>query len=204
VLLHDERVDRTTDGEGRVDELSFDELQRLDAGRPFNPRFAGERVPTVEALLDRYGGRLPLCLEVKQAGVEARLVELVRQRGLLRPVPAGDVAPREQIALPPVSFTSFKFESCLALRQAAPEAMVGFLTSDFDDLTIKRVAEARLTQICPRADACRADRVLAARDRKLSIRAWGVSDREVLRDAVKAGVDGLTCDWPDWSLQPTR
>ncbi|HEY3108737.1 MAG TPA: glycerophosphodiester phosphodiesterase family protein [Chloroflexota bacterium] len=204
VLVHDERVDRTTDGEGRVDELSFDELQRLDAGRPFNPRFAGERVPTVEALLERYGGRLPLCLEVKQVGVEERLVELVRQRRLLQPLPSEDVAPREQIALPPVSFTSFKLESCLALRQAAPEAMVGFLTSDFDDLTIKRVAEAKLAQICPRADACRADRVLAARDRKLSVRAWGVSEREVLRDAVKAGVDGLTCNWPDWSLQPTR
>jgi glycerophosphoryl diester phosphodiesterase len=204
VLVHDERVDRTTDGEGRVHELSFDDLQRLDAGGPFNPRFAGERLPTVEAFLDRYGGRLPLCLEVKQSGLEERLVELVRERGLLHPSPPEDVAPREQIALPPVSFTSFSFESCQALKRAAPEAMVGFLTSDFDDLTIRRVAEAKLAQICPRADACAADRVLAARDRRLAVRAWGVSEREVLRDAVKAGVDGVTCNWPDWSLQPTR
>src|SRR5947209_6278476 len=81
VLVHDERVDRTTDGEGRVHELSLAELQRMDAGGPFNPRFAGERVPTVELFLERYGRRLPLCLEVKQVGVEERLVELVRQRG---------------------------------------------------------------------------------------------------------------------------
>ena len=204
VLVHDERVDRTTDGEGKVAELTFEELQRLDAGQPFNPRFAGERVPTAEAFLERYGGRLPLCLEVKQAGVEARLVDLVRQRGLLEAVPASDVAPREQLALPPVSFTSFRFESCLALKQAAPQAMVGFLTSEFDDATIGRVADAKLDQICPRAELCRAERVLAARDRGLAVRAWGVSDREVLRDAVKAGVDGLTCNWPDWSLQPSR
>ena len=38
----------------------------------------------------------------------------------------------------------------------------------------------------------------------LAVRAWGVSDREVLRDAIKAGIDGVTCNWPDWSLQPTR
>src|ERR671934_1125696 len=47
VLVHDERVDRTTDGEGRVSDLSFAELQELDAGASFNPRFAGERIPTV-------------------------------------------------------------------------------------------------------------------------------------------------------------
>jgi glycerophosphoryl diester phosphodiesterase len=204
VLVHDERVDRTTDGEGKVDRLSFEELQRLDAGRPFNPRFAGERIPTVEAFLDRYGRRVPLCLEVKQVGVEARLIELVRQRGLLQPTPPDDVAPRDMVALPPVSFTSFKFEACLAVKQAAPEAMVGFLTPDFDDLTIKRVADAKLDQICPRAESVAADRVLTARDRGLSVRAWGVADREVLRAAVKGGVDGVTCNWPDWSLQPTR
>jgi glycerophosphoryl diester phosphodiesterase len=204
VLMHDERVDRTTDGEGKVHELSFDELQRLDAGGPFNPRFAGERVPTLESFLERHGGRLPLCLEVKQPGVEERLVELVRQRGLLQPIPPEDVAPREQIALPPVSFTSFNFDSCLALKRAAPEALIGFLTPEFDDLTIKRVAEARLGQICPRADACAVERVLAARDRRLAVRAWGVAEREVLRAAVKAGIDGVTCNWPDWSLQPTR
>ena len=204
VLVHDERVDRTTDGEGRVEEMTFDELSRLDAGAPFNPRFAGERVPTVEAFLERYGGRLPLCLEVKQAGLEERLVELVRQRGLLQPIPAEDAAPREQAALPPVSFTSFSFESCQALKAAAPEALVGFLARDFDDLTIKRVADAKLGQICPRAEHCRPEAVLAARDRKLSVRAWSVSEREVLRAAVKAGVDGVTCNWPDWSLQPSR
>ena len=108
------------------------------------------------------------------------------------------------IALPPVSFTSFNFESCLAVKTAAPEAMVGFLTPDFDDLTIKRVANAKLDQICPRAEACTPGLVMAAKDRGLAVRAWAVSDREELRAAIKAGVDGVTCNWPDWSLQPTR
>jgi glycerophosphoryl diester phosphodiesterase len=204
VLVHDERVDRTTDGEGRVQDLSFDELQKLDAGGSFNPRYAGERVPTVEAFLDRYGGKVPLCLEVKQAGVETKLVELVRSRGLLEGRPPEDAASRETFALPPVVFTSFKFESCQAVKAAAPEAVVGFLTRDFDDLTIKRCVDAKLEQICPHAETCAGDRIAAARDRGLDVRAWGVSDREVLRAALKAGVDGVTCNWPDWSLQPTR
>src|SRR6266540_6973725 len=69
VLVHDERIDRTADGEGRIADLTFAELQKLDVGVGFNPRHRGERIPTAEGFLDRYGGRLPLCLEVKQRGV---------------------------------------------------------------------------------------------------------------------------------------
>lgn len=47
VLMHDASVDRTTDGSGRVDELTLEELRRLDAGSWKHPRFRGERVPTL-------------------------------------------------------------------------------------------------------------------------------------------------------------
>ena len=101
-------------------------------------------------------------------------------------------------------FTSFNFDACLAIKKVAPEAMVGFLTRDSDDLTLKRVADAKLTQICMHVESCAPDRVAAAKDRGLAVRAWGVADRELLRDALKAGIDGVTCNWPDWSLAPTR
>ena len=48
VLLHDDRLDRTTDGRGRVSTLSLAAVRRLDAGRWFHSSFAGERVPTLE------------------------------------------------------------------------------------------------------------------------------------------------------------
>ncbi|HEY3082092.1 MAG TPA: glycerophosphodiester phosphodiesterase family protein [Chloroflexota bacterium] len=204
VLIHDERVDRTTDGEGLVADMTLEELRRLDAGGSYNPRFAGERIPTLDDLLERFGGRLPLCLEVKQPGIEAQLVAAARERGLLKPIPIVELRSRDQAALPPVSFSSFSFDTCRALKKEAPEALVGFLTTSFDDATIEWVAEAKLGQVCPRVDHCTSELVLKARDRGLSVRAWRVDDREVLRDAVDAGIDGLTCNWPDWTLTPTR
>jgi glycerophosphoryl diester phosphodiesterase len=51
VLMHDTWVNRTTNGEGRVDELTFEQLQRLDAGAWYSPEFAGTRVPALESLL---------------------------------------------------------------------------------------------------------------------------------------------------------
>jgi glycerophosphoryl diester phosphodiesterase len=65
VLIHDRRVERTTDGQGRVSELSLDEIRRLDAGAWFGPEFAGEAVPTLEDALRWSAGRLGFLLELK-------------------------------------------------------------------------------------------------------------------------------------------
>lgn len=51
VCIHDGTVDRTTNGTGRVADLTLAEIRRLDAGSWFDPRFAGERVPTMEEVL---------------------------------------------------------------------------------------------------------------------------------------------------------
>jgi glycerophosphoryl diester phosphodiesterase len=51
VLIHDNRLDRTTDGRGRVSGLSFAAIRHLDAGNWFHPFFAGERVPRLEEAL---------------------------------------------------------------------------------------------------------------------------------------------------------
>src|SRR5690606_37773582 len=51
VIIHDETVDRTTDGTGRVAEMTLEQLSRLDAGGWFDAQYAGERIPTLEELL---------------------------------------------------------------------------------------------------------------------------------------------------------
>ena len=52
VIVHDETVDRTTDGSGRVEQLSLDELKALDAGSWYGAEFAGQRVPTFAEVLE--------------------------------------------------------------------------------------------------------------------------------------------------------
>ena len=51
VCIHDDTVQRTTDGEGRVIDLTLAQIRRLDAGRWFSPRFQGAQVPTVDEVL---------------------------------------------------------------------------------------------------------------------------------------------------------
>ncbi|MCK4374153.1 MAG: glycerophosphodiester phosphodiesterase, partial [Candidatus Brocadiae bacterium] len=65
VVMHDETVDRTTDGEGPVDSFSWAELRKLDAGGWFAGEYAGERVPGLEEVLEFARGKARLCVEIK-------------------------------------------------------------------------------------------------------------------------------------------
>ena len=56
VLIHDREVDRTTNGTGRVDEMTLSEIKALDAGSWKDPRFTGEKIPTAEEFLDLMAG----------------------------------------------------------------------------------------------------------------------------------------------------
>ena len=53
VLHHDDTLERTTDGSGKIENYSYAELRQLDAGIKFSPEYAGQRIPRLEELLER-------------------------------------------------------------------------------------------------------------------------------------------------------
>ncbi|OSQ32172.1 hypothetical protein TH468_00480 [Thalassospira sp. MCCC 1A03138] len=75
-VIHDETVDRTTDGTGAIAEMTSAEIDRLDAGAWFNPAFAGEPVPRLEDFLRRLKERVKIYCEIKQADT-GRVVEML-------------------------------------------------------------------------------------------------------------------------------
>lgn len=85
VICHDETVDRTTNGTGLLHTYSLSELQKLDAGRWFDERFAGERIPTLEEALTFFKhADVTVNIELKNipipyAGIEKKVVELVNR-----------------------------------------------------------------------------------------------------------------------------
>jgi glycerophosphoryl diester phosphodiesterase len=83
VVLHDARVDRTTNGRGRLDRLTLAEIRSLDAGSWKHPRFARERIPTLEEVLRIVPRNIWLNLQIKRgepiaADVARRLAEADR------------------------------------------------------------------------------------------------------------------------------
>lgn len=95
VAMHDETVDRTTNGTGRVDQYTLEELKQLDAGSKFNeqnPQYAnsnyeGAQIPTLDEILERYGTDANYYIETKSPdvypGMEEKLLDTLNKHQLL-------------------------------------------------------------------------------------------------------------------------
>ena len=86
-IIHDATVDRTTNGTGRVADLSWDEVRALDAGKGFGAAFKGQRVPALGKVLEWERGRVYLAIEVKEppplgAGVLERIGAVILEAGM--------------------------------------------------------------------------------------------------------------------------
>lgn len=82
VVIHDDTVDRTTNGSGKVNELSYEELKKLDAGSFFSNEFSEEKIPTLEEVLQLVKGQKDLLIEFKYGnetypGIEEAVLELL-------------------------------------------------------------------------------------------------------------------------------
>lgn len=91
VVIHDATLERTTNGKGLVMDHTVEQLKRLDAGSWFDPRFAGETLPTLEEVLEHVGDRALINVEIKAGAyeshrpadaIEEQVVELVKQGNL--------------------------------------------------------------------------------------------------------------------------
>src|SRR3984893_5281869 len=119
VVIHDETVDRTTDGQGAVAALTLAEIQRLDASFKF-PSFRGERIPTLDEVLKAVRGKLGLNIEIKEGAVEKQVCELMRSYE----------------ALTPSMVSSFEGKALEAVSAIDPEIRVALLAEKNRDTLI--------------------------------------------------------------------
>ena len=84
VVIHDYSVDATTDGQGKVAEMTLAQLKQLDAGSWFAPDFAGERIPTLDEVFAAVGDKLLINVEIKASapGIESAVADCVRRHKL--------------------------------------------------------------------------------------------------------------------------
>jgi glycerophosphoryl diester phosphodiesterase len=185
VALHDAAVDRTTSGRGLLARFALDELRELDAGSRFSPRFAGERVPTLEEILDwSLRARLGLFLEIKDepAGgfLEALVAGLDRAEG------------RESAVV-----ISFDPEALRAIRRLEPRAATGLLFDAALPDPVGSAAKAGAATLLPRHDLADAGVVERAHRAGLAVVAWTVNESAETRRLAALGVDGIMTDRPD-------
>lgn len=90
VALHDETIDRTTNGKGKVSEYTLKQLKEFDAGAWFSDEFKGEKILSLEEIVDEFGSSTKYYIETKivdnQSGMEEKLLDILSDRRLLNDV----------------------------------------------------------------------------------------------------------------------
>jgi len=188
ILMHDDTVDRTTNGKGAVAAMDFAELRRLDAGAWFGTTFAGERIPTLEETLALvFDLDLGINLEIKPCPgreVETALVALERAVSLW---PAGRNAPL---------ISSFELPSLEAARDFAPDWPRGYLIDrrPSDWAAIAARLEASTLNVNARRENERTLKEYL--ESGLPVLTYTVNDPKQAKSLVMLGVSSVFTDFP--------
>jgi glycerophosphoryl diester phosphodiesterase len=192
VVLHDETVDRTTDGSGKAADQTLAQLQRLDAGTWFSPRFGGERIPTLDAVLSEMEGRVLLNIEIKSeavgSGIVPRVAETVRARHMV-----------DQVIV-----SSFSPHALQLMRQTAPEIRTAVLFNpDFQKEMdpVEIVADLGASAFNIKRTRLTRKRLERCRQAGVPVAVYTVNTRRRLRKVLRRGVNAVFTDHPDRMLE---
>ena len=191
VALHDDTLERTTNGSGPVSSKSFEELRKLDAGSWFTPSgrdsasFAGERIPTVEEIL-AFGREheIGLHLEIKPSGPSGA------EHAIVGALHASNEVARSVVL-------SFSAGVLKRIHQLDPLVMTGFLFSDRMPSPVTIAVDAGARQLLPRTDRVTRELVTDAHTHDLRVVAWTADSHADMQKLIAAGVDGIITDYPD-------
>jgi len=189
VLMHDATLERTTDGHGRVADVTLAEIKRLDAGCWFDVRFAGERVPTLAELVAFLHERgMGLNLELKPTPGQERETGRDVARDFQKLWPA---------ELPAPVISSFRPEALQAFGEVAPAferaLLVPCLVGDWRELA--EIAGAG-SMHCGWRHLRRRD-VDEMRGVGYPVRVYTVNDRETAEKLYRWGVETVISDYPE-------
>ena len=180
ILYHDGTLERVMGREGVVEDFTYDELREIPVKHPTNGK--SDVVVRFEDFLRYLGAKdITLALELKGADIEADVYALVKKYKL------------EDRAI----VTSFHLDYLIKLKELYPEASAGYLTGDFDDELLMKMKEIGIGQLCPSAVNATPEKVAKWHSLGFNVRAWGVKDVNVMKNAYDAGVDGMTVNFPD-------
>lgn len=190
VVIHNHTVDETTDGHGLVSTLTLAELQQLDAGGWFDPRFTGERIPTLRQVFEGVGPQLLVNVEIKVApghhplALEQKVVHLIEEK---------EMADR-------VLVSSFSTRSLRRVQRLNRHILLGVLYSRPTPMSVPGMLGwlgLSYDALHPPYALVDAQTTALARKRGKQVNVWTVNHAEEMRRMRDLGVDGIITNYPD-------
>jgi len=193
VVIHDNTLDRTTNGSGFVGDYTLEELKQLDAGSWFGEEYAGEQIPTFEEVLDAFRGKIGILVEVKSPelypGIEEKVADAIKERNMHKPNNNK------------VIIQSFNHNFVQASKSLLPSMPHGVLVgANWADVTDEALAEfaAYADYFNPTIDMATPDLVERIHNAGMKTWVYTVREPEQADYLLELGVDGIITDFPDY------
>lgn len=187
VVIHDETVDRVSDGTGFVRDYTLEELRRLDVSRPI-PGFRTVRIPTLAEVLEELKPTgLTVNIECKTGiffypGLEEKMLKMVR-----------DMQMTERIWC-----SSFNHETVLRVKALCPEMKTGFLVQDVLADAAGYTRQHGVMALHPALYHMQDPELIRkCKENGLAVHIWTVNDQKDMEELCRAGADALITNYPD-------
>ena len=205
VLMHDETVDRTTNGTGEIESMTLDELKQLDAGYDWTPdegatfpfRGQGVKVPTMEEVFAAFPDK-HMTIEIKKTNTSMTkpFCELIRRYDMQDKVLVAsfhdDKLKEFRTECPEVSTSSAKNETTVFVL-SSKAFLAGFYSPKFISLQVPEESGG----ITVMTESF----VKASHSRGLAVEVWTINDADTMRKLINWGVDGIITDRPDIMME---
>jgi len=185
VAIHDDTLDRTTNGHGHVRDFTLAELRKLDAGMWFDRSFMDQRIPTLEDVLAfAHKHDVVFYLEIKYDAAWGM------HHALAAALQGTENASRTIVI-------SFDASTLASLRKLNASIMMGLLVEEAKPDMVQEAMNAGARQLCPRSNLLTRDLIRQAHHSDLHVVTWTINEAAEMRSAIDAEVDGIMTDLPD-------
>ena len=193
VIIHDDTVDRTSNGKGKVSEKTLSDIKKLDFGSWFSPKFKDQKILTLSELLKNYNNKIHLVLELK-----SQQSELCKQIAALIENESWDkIAGNPMTQIPGLTIISFHLEQILRSIELMPVVRHGWLVGELTDTDIDIASKLGIQGIFPNAKLVSEHSISYAKEKGLFVAVWGIQNAEEVVMLKKIGISAVTSDWPD-------
>ncbi len=192
VVIHDDTLDRTTNGTGTISAYTLQELKSLDAGSWFDKKYTGEKIPSLNEVLEMYGEKINILIELKSPelypGVEEKVAEALAKYKL-------DTSNN-------IVIQSFNHPSVIKSAELLPEITHGVLAGE----NYKNVTDQQLQEFAtyaeyfnPNLKIVSSELVNKVHQAGMKISPYTIKTESEAERLYKFGVDGLITDYPDYA-----
>jgi len=182
IVFHDDRLERTTNGTGRVQDTTYATLRTLDAGRWFHPRFAEQRILLLSQALRVIGTRMRINLELKRTARRHALVAHVR-----RCINRSGLGSRILLS---------SFDSHLLRPFVTHRLSLALICRTQPDRSLRQAIRLHCAAWHPFHALVTRKRITMAHAANLRVHVWTVDDPQRARQLMRWGVDGIFTNHP--------